>query len=148
MDVIDAKYEAKDVSLYRWSHNPLVDDDNLPQIFQELDSRSVDDLLVPALDDPIEVKEEYVSKFTLSCFDTPENAEKLYHRLTEKRSAERIKKFEEQKGNYIVKVDIKKDNALKDATRDNGHTQILLREGVRIDDLIDNDFRPIKIELK
>jgi hypothetical protein len=56
-------------------------------------------------------------------------------------------RFVNQKGGYIVKLNITKDKALMDKTQDNGHTQILLREGVHIQNLVDKSFTPVKIKL-
>jgi hypothetical protein len=147
MDFISSEYQAQDMSLYRWSHHPMTDDDDLPQIFQVSDPRSVDDMMKPDADAPEEVKREYVSHFTYSCFDTPENAIKRFTEIWSRLKPKRQGLFVEQKGAYVTKVVISKENAIKDGTQANGHTQILLREGVHIQDLVDDSFVPIKIEL-
>jgi hypothetical protein len=146
-DFIFAEYEPKDVTVYRWSHSPMIDDDDLPQIFQESDPHSVDDMIKPKPDDPDYVKRSYVSRFSYSCFIAQKSAEDRFCEIWNKMKTKNRDRFVNQKGGYIVKLNITKDKALMDKTQDNGHTQILLREGVHIQNLVDKSFTPVKIKL-
>lgn len=153
-ETIFSHYTMREVSLYRWMHNPEIPDDFLPQIFQENDPRSLDMLAVPELDDPDDViLRTYVDYFTFSNFDTLEHAEKEYVRWIDhfgkrKNSDEKIKTWIKNKGLFIEKINYTLGTALIGETENNGHTQTLLMDGVDPVDLVDRSFEPYKINIR
>lgn len=152
MDVIDNHYKPQDISLFRWMHSPEIPDDFLPQIFQESDARNVDSLDVPSVDDPEYVILDYVDYFTLSNFDSIESAEKRYNDVIKnfskrKDADERIKNFIKNKGIYVEKINYTKSTALVCDSDSNGHIQTLIMEGVNVEDLVDRNFEPYKINV-
>lgn len=152
MDVIDNNYKPQDISLFRWMHNPEIPDDFLPQIFQEADTRDVDSLEVPSVDDPDFVILKYVDNFTLSNFDSIESAERRYNdvvtRFSKRKDADmRILDWIEKKGLYIEKIDYSESTALVGECDSSGHIETLIAEGVNVEDLIDRSFEPYKINV-
>lgn len=155
MDVIDECFKAEDVSLYRWIHDPLEDDDFKPQVFQENNPLSVEQLMVPDVDTPKEVKLEYISNFCLSHFTTEKSAELEYLKAFEKRSKnkseDRYRKIKEnfirKKGEYIQKINYTVDSALI-GPDNNNHRDVLLMEDCNPQELIDKDYKPKRIDLK
>lgn len=157
IDVIYKQYKPEDVSLYRWTHNPITEDDFKPQIFQSVSSMSEDDLSIPDIDAPDEVKLEYASWFTLSNFDTPENAVSAWqNRLdnmlkkckTPEKKEKEIEKWVKKKGQYVTQINYTKESGLIGPCDDDIHKEFFPFEGANIELLIDKDFPPIKIEIK
>ncbi len=156
LDVIEKEYKSEDVTLYRWMHCPPIPDDFKPQIFQENNPIGVDDLACPDADAPDEVKLEYVGRFTLSGFVTPEDAVDEWKRNLCKRT-EKVKDVEKKrqktekwiadKGQYVYKVDYTVDSAMVGPQNDGIHKQAFLFEGVDPETLIDSAFKPIKIDI-
>lgn len=155
MDVIDECFKAEDVSLYRWIHDPLVEDDFKPQIFQESSPLSLEQLMVPDVDTPKDVKLGYISYFCLSHFTTEKSAEEEYLKAFEKRSKnksearyQKIKEdFIRKKGEYIQKINYTSDSALI-GPDENNHRNVLLMDNCNPQELIDKDYKPKRIDLK
>lgn len=156
LDVIEKEYKPEDVTLYRWMHCPPIPDDFKPQIFQENNPNSVEDLVCPDPDAPDEVKLEHVGRFTLSGFVTPEDAvdewKRNLHKRTEKvkdadRKQKKIEKWIADKGQYVYKVDYTIDTAMVGPRGDGVHKQVFLFDGIEPRDLIDPTFEPIKIDI-
>ena len=156
LDVIGKEYKSEDVTLYRWMHFPPIPDDFKPQIFQENNPIGVDDLACPDADAPDEVKLEYVGRFTLSGFVTPEDAVDEWKRNLSKRTEkvkdvdkkrQKTEKWIADKGQYVYKVDYTVDTALVGPQSDGIHKQAFLLEGVDPETLIDSAFKPIKIDI-
>lgn len=153
IDVINRHFTRANVSLYRWMHNPEIADDFLPQIFQENDPRSVEELEVPSLDAPDDIiLQSYVDYFTYSNFETLKDAESEYLKWVSKFSKRKnatiiIQNWINSKGLYIEKVDYSEDTALIGEKDPNGHIEVLLAEGVNFEDLIDKSYEPYKIDI-
>lgn len=137
-------------------HCPPIDDDFRPQIFQENNPITVDDLLCPDVNAPDEVKLEHVGKFTLSGFVTLQDAvdewKKNLHKRTEKvkdagKKQKKIEKWIAAKGQYVYKVDYTIDTAMTGPQGDGVHKQVFLFDGIEPRDLIDPSFEPIKIDI-
>lgn len=154
LDVIEEEYKPMDISLYRWVHNPLNSDDFKPQIYQESNPVSPEDVKVPPADASKAVILEYTDRFTLSNYTTPENAinewvNTIKRRTKGKSEAKKqaiIEKWKKAKGQYVVKVDYTQETAIIGPQDDSIHKQAFLFEGVAGASLIDKAFQPIKIE--
>ena len=139
------------IEAYRWMHVPQTDDDFTPQIFQDNDPRSPETILPPQPDAPDNVVLKYVDYFTLSNYDTTENAEKSYRYFVDKLRKKKnklVEDFIQNKGGYIVKVNYTEDVAIINEPDENGHFQALMFENVDYENLIDKAFVPIKIEIE
>lgn len=146
-------YKPLDADAYRWVHNPLIPDDSLPQIFQENDSRCVDDLNRPSADDPVGVVLDYVGNFTLSNYDTLEHAEEVYQSWVDKfakrkDAKERIRQWIEKVGIHIVRVHYSPDVAVCSPIEEDGHFEALLAESTDWEKLVDQTFKPYRINIK
>lgn len=155
MDVIDEFFSAENVSLYRWVHNPLEDDDFEPQIFQESSPLSLEQLTAPDVDTPKEVRYDYISYFCLSHFTSEKAAEEEYLKAFEKRtknqSENRYRKIREsfirKKGEYIQKINYTPDSALI-GPDNNNHRDVLLMKDCDPKGLIDKEYKPKRIGIK
>lgn len=154
-EVIYESYRQEDVSLYRWVHNPPIEDDFLPQIFQEASSMSVDILKEPSADAPKEVILEYTSWFTLSNFVSLEDAIKVWQlnlgKAVKKKTDNRdkaIRRWIDKKGQYVMKIDYTKESGLIGPQGDGIHKEIFPFQDVDIASLVDKSFQPVKIEIQ
>lgn len=155
MDVIQECFSAENVSLYRWVHSPLEDDDFEPQIFQDSSPLSLEQLTAPDVDTPKEVKLDYISYFCLSHFTSEKAAEIEYLKAFEKRIKNqpearysKIKEsFVRRKGQYIQKIDYTETSALIGPDNHN-HRDVMLMECFDPRELIDKNHSSKRIELK
>lgn len=151
--IIEEEYKPQSSSLYRWVHNPIISDDFKPQIFQDCNPNTPENLLKPSKDDPKAVVLGYTDWFTLSHYVTPEDAIKEWKHLLEKRikgkSEEKTKSqvdnWIRNKGDHIVKVDYTPETAIVGPSGDGIHKQVFLFEDVDASSLIDTSFSPIKL---
>ena len=145
-DALDT-LSAPEIPLYRWVHNPFIDDDALPQIFQSSDPRTPEDLTPPSSDAPIDVKISYINNFALSHFISPEVAIARFHelrkRLQKKKGELAAAKFAEHVGQWIVKYQYTSDSARVGETDKKGHVNVFIKKDVDINDFRDNTFKPI-----
>ena len=151
LQTIDKVYKPMYKEAYRWMHMPRIKDDFKPQIFQESDSRTPEKIRPPQLDAPDGIILKYVDNFTLSNYDTSENAEKAYRYWVEKlskKSTKALEEFIQNKGDYIVKVNYTEDVAILNEPDKKGHFQVLMFENVDYENLVDKAFVPIKIEIE
>lgn len=151
LQTIEKEYKSMYKEAYRWMHMPRIKDDFRPQIFQENDSRTPEEIRPPLVDAPNGIILKYVDLFTLSNYDTSENAEKAYRYWVEKlrnKSTKALEEFIQNKGDYIVKVNYTEDVAILNEPDKKGHFQALMFENVDYENLIDKTFVPIKIEIK
>lgn len=155
LDVIEEEYKPKNISLYRWVHNPISSDDFKPQVFQENNPNSPEDIKIPPADAPKDVILEYTDWFTLSSYVTSDAAIKewcdtLTRRLKRKKTEEsrkaEIEKWIRNKGEYVVKVDYTEETAMVGPQDDGIHKQAFVFEGIDAASLVDQAFKPIKIE--
>lgn len=151
LQTIDKVYRPMYKEAYRWMHVPQTDDDFTPQIFQDNDPRSPETILPPQPNAPDDVVLKYVDFFTLSNYNTTENAEKSYRYFVDKlkkRKNKSVEEFIQNKGGYIVKVNYTEDVAIINEPDENGHFQALMFEDVDYEKLIDKAFVPIKIVIE
>lgn len=155
-EIIYEEYKPSNVSLYRWVHNPDVPDDFKPQIYQENSRISPDDLKVPDVNAPKKVILQYTSRFTLSHFESPDEAIKawqeshanLLKKYKPEKRAEITGSWIKNKGQYVIKVDYTEDSGLIGPQSNGPHKEIFLFEGIDASSLIDKSFPPIKIEIQ
>lgn len=155
MDVIKECFSRENVSLYRWIHDPLENDDFEPQIFQESNPMSLEQLTVPDVDTPKDVKLDYVSNFCLSHFTSEKAAQEEYLKAFEKRAKnkpeDRYRKIKEnfirKKGEYIQKIDYTPESALI-GPDNNNHRDVLLMKDCNPRELIDKSYKPKRIDLE
>lgn len=156
LDVIYEEYIPEDVSLYRWVHNPMVEDDFKPQIFQSITSSSPDDLVAPASDAPKEIVLQYTSWFTLSHFVTLEKAVEAWRAgldgILKKTKPEKkdkaIERWIEKKGQYVAKIDYTELAGLIGPQDDGIHKEVFPYKDIDVASLIDKTFQPFKIEIQ
>ena len=155
LSAIESDNKPQDISLYRWVHQPYIEDDFKPQIFQESNPNSPDTLKRPQEGAPKEVIDEYTKWFTLSHFITEQDAINEWHRnlnknLSKAKSPEKrqgaINKWITSKGDYIAKINYTKDCGLIGPSEDAVHKQVYIYSGVDVVSLIDKDYIPIKID--
>lgn len=140
---------------YRWVHQPLMALDGKPQAMQS--SEPVKSVAVPGDDADAMVWMQYAESFTVSSFDTPDNARLAYQEQIRRFRAQtsnplkaerKIQSFRQNKGEYIQKVDYTPDTALVGPVNEHGHFNAILKEGVELADLVDPDFTPLKIDIE
>lgn len=155
-EVIYKQYKPDDISLYRWVHNPMVEDDFKPQIFQSVSSKSVDELEVPDVSAPDGVILEYISWFTLSHFSTLEQAINMWQSSLRKilkkynnpdKKQKELQKWINKKGQFVVKIDYTSESGLIGPQSDGIHKELFPFEGVDVEALVDKTFEPVKIEI-
>lgn len=155
-EVIYKQYKPDDISLYRWVHNPMVEDDFKPQIFQSVSSKSVDELEVPDVSAPDGVIWEYTSWFTLSHFSTLEQAINMWQSSLRKilkkynnpdKKQKELQKWINKKGQFVVKIDYTSEFGLIGPQSDGIHKELFPFEGVDVEALVDKTFEPVKIEI-
>ena len=132
-EVIYKQYKPDDISLYRWVHNPMVEDDFKPQIFQSVSSKSVDELEVPDVSAPDGVILEYTSWFTLSHFSTLEQAINMWQSSLRKilkkynnpdKKQKELQKWINKKGQFVVKIDYTSESGLIGPQSDGIHKEL------------------------
>ena len=153
MEIIQDEYKPCNREAYRWSHIPMIDDDSKPQIFQDCDSRNIEQMMVPNSDAPRIIINQYVNSFTISNFDTYEHAETKYLEIIQRMKRknhyeEKIENFIKQKGTHIIKVNYTPDTAIVNEPDKTGHFQALLFENINLNDLVDESVQPRRIDLK
>lgn len=155
-EVIYKQYKPDDISLYRWVHNPMVEDDFKPQIFQSVSSKSVDELEVPDVSAPDGVIWDYTSWFTLSHFSTLEQAINMWQSSLRKilkkynnpdKKQKELQKWINKKGQFVVKIDYTSESGLIGLQSDGIHKELFPFEGVDVEALVDKTFEPVKIEI-
>lgn len=155
-EVIYKQYKPDDISLYRWVHNPMVEDDFKPQIFQSVSSKSVDELEVPDVSAPDSVILEYTSWFTLSHFSTLEQAINMWQSSLRKilkkynnpdKKQKELQKWINKKGQFVVKIDYTSESGLIGPQSDGIHKELFPFEEVDVEALVDKTFEPVKIEI-
>lgn len=148
MDVINEQFHPENKTLFRWSHHPTTDDDFTPQIFQQKLADTKGAIEKPHHDASKEVILDYINQFTISVFDTEEHAVQAYQAICRKmKVAARLESFKQHKGEFVYRIKVTDTMGLLDEASASGHIQILLREGVTKENLIDKSFHPKKIDL-
>ena len=146
---IEEEYQRGEITLYRWSHNPIIGDDFLPQVFQSSSDIEITDIEVPSPTDSKKEIRHYVNYFTLSHFISEQQAIEEYNRIKENiinsDHPERFVGFVENKGSYVQKVDYEEDDIMYSQPDKRGHINALPCVGMDPQRVIDTTYIPVKL---
>lgn len=146
---IEDEFQRGEITLYRWSHNPIIGDDFLPQIFQSTSDIDITDVEVPSPTDSKKKIKHYVNYFTLSHFISEQQAVDEYNRIKDNilnsDHPERIEGFIENKGSYVQKVDYEEDDIMYAQPDQRGHINTLPCVGMDPQRVIDTTYIPVKL---
>ena len=150
-ETIETYYSSKSVHVYRTVVNkPARDIDFTPQLYQNRQGMGTQ---LPAILSEETVaslseneRKEYVSARAISVHLTEEKSKqeaiRQYRSIKKKHSVHEAEEYAERKrGKYIVKLTLSPSNALVSAFhRSTSHANVLLKEGVVFEELIDKEF--------
>ena len=153
MDVVGQYFFEEDLYVYRTVvNNPPSEYDITPQRRRNHDSQGPILTFQYTKEDVEEMTEkeikEEIGHNAISVHQTEDmeikEAKRAYKSFSKKHTAEESEAYKFRRGTYVARFHITKDNALI-SKFDNGkkHANVLLREGVTVEDLIDKTY-PIK----
>ena len=141
---IDDEYQRGSKTLYRWTHHPITEDDFLPQVFQSFSDIDIDGIDVPSPSGSKKRIASYVEKFTLSHFETEQQAIGRYNEvisnLKNSDHPERAEGFKESKGSYLTKCNYSEDDILFGQPDEHGHINVLLCKGFDARRVVDTTY--------
>lgn len=130
LDVLMDNFSPLEGDFYRLVHNPIIDNDNLPQGFQIYEPLTRNSVQMPkqiAFDAPDDEKLEFLESLALSYNVSDELLKQfaLTH-YKQRRTPQGKASFKKKFGEYIVKVHITKNNGLvENFVGEGGHINIL-----------------------
>lgn len=142
-DIIEQIYSPKDQDLWRWCHNPINESDFLVQAENSINVPNIN-----IEDATFEEKVDYIERYALSAYTSPENAVAAYYEVRKVRVSRRGEqaglKFDEQKGGHIQPIHVKPEHGVSDTpSGEHGHVNILMNKGVNPVDMVKGAPIPI-----
>jgi hypothetical protein len=142
-EIIEQVYSPKDQDLWRWCHNPINECDFAVQAENPINVPNIN-----IEEATFEEKVDFIERYALSAYTSPENAIAAYNEVREIRVSRRGEqaglKFDEQKGKHIQPIHVTPEHGVSDTpSGEHGHVNILMYKGVKPEDMVEGAPTPI-----
>lgn len=154
-DTISTYYSERMVDVYRTvMTNPPTDDDLVPQRYRHKSSTEINEMLIEYTEEDVaelsdKEKRDEVSGDAISVNTSPEkcraSALNTYRTVKRKYPAPIPDEFKANRGPFVIRLNIRPEYGILSKPK-KGHINLLLREGVHIEDIWDKNYIPQKFE--
>lgn len=153
-EIIEANYYERSIQVYRTvKTNPPTDADLIPQRYEGLSFFEIDELLIEYTEEDLAEfsdaeKREEVSKDAISVNTTSAQCIKSAlstYESVKRNHPENSEIFKKNRGNYVARLNINPEHGLITRPK-SGHMNCLLREGVKIEDVLDKTYEIVQFD--